>query len=111
MRDALARGAPRPPAAHSSNGRRRARPSYNPYARGSETEIADKVLAGERFTEPHYLRQAQRYVGHVVRALRHSGLEVSLRRIVDHLNPGELELLARSLPSPEAARLTPTWTR
>jgi hypothetical protein len=25
---------------------------YNPYARGSETEIADKLLAGERFTEP-----------------------------------------------------------
>ncbi len=29
---------------------------YNPYARGSETEIADKALAGERFTEPHYLQ-------------------------------------------------------
>ncbi len=26
---------------------------YNPYARGGDTEIADKVLAGERFTEPH----------------------------------------------------------
>jgi hypothetical protein len=47
---------------------------YNPYARGSETEIADKVLAGERFTEPHYLRQSQRYLGHVVRALRARGL-------------------------------------
>ena len=43
---------------------------YNPYARGSDTEIADKVLAGELFTEPHYLRQAQRYLGHVVRVLR-----------------------------------------
>ena len=39
--------------------------SYNPFARGGETEIADKALAGERFTEPHYLRQAQRYLGHV----------------------------------------------
>ncbi len=44
--------------------------TYNPYAIGTETEIADKLLAGERFTEPHYLRQAQRYLGHVVRALR-----------------------------------------
>ncbi|HWX52091.1 MAG TPA: TraM recognition domain-containing protein [Solirubrobacteraceae bacterium] len=77
---------------------------YNPYARGSETQIADKILAGERFTEPHYLRQAQRYMGHVVRALRHSGLEVSLRRIVDHLNPAELELLARGLPEQEGRR-------
>jgi type IV secretory pathway TraG/TraD family ATPase VirD4 len=77
---------------------------YNPYARGSETQIADKVLAGERFTEPHYLRQAQRYMGYTVRALRRSGLEVSLQRIVDHLRPSELELLARSLPEAEAAR-------
>jgi type IV secretory pathway TraG/TraD family ATPase VirD4 len=79
--------------------------TYNPYARGSETQIADKVLAGERFTEPHYLRQAQRYMGHVVRALRHSGLEVSLRRIVDHLNPVELELLARGLQDSEGQRV------
>lgn len=76
---------------------------YNPYAWGSETEIADKVLAGERFSEPHYMRQAQRYLGHVVRALRSSGLEVSLRSIVDHMDPARLECLARSLPEAEAA--------
>jgi type IV secretory pathway TraG/TraD family ATPase VirD4 len=77
---------------------------YNPYARGSETQIADKVLAGERFTEPHYLRQAQRYMGYVVRALRRSGQEVSLQLVVDHLSPSRLELLARSLPAAEGAR-------
>ncbi len=71
---------------------------YNPYARGSETEIADKVLAGERFTEPHYLRQAQRYLGHEVRLLRRAGIEVSLKALVEHLDPARLELLARSLP-------------
>jgi hypothetical protein len=75
---------------------------YNPYARGSETEIADKALAGERFTEPHYLRQAQRYLGHVVRALRRADLEVSLRGIVDHMDPARLECLVRSLPESEA---------
>jgi type IV secretory pathway TraG/TraD family ATPase VirD4 len=75
---------------------------YNPYARGSETEIADKVLAGERFTEPHYLRQAQRYLGHVVRTLRKGGLEVSLQGIVEQLDPARLEALARSLPDHEA---------
>ncbi|MCW3068706.1 MAG: Type secretory pathway VirD4 component-like protein [Solirubrobacterales bacterium] len=71
---------------------------YNPYAHGGETEIADKVLAGERFTEPHYQRQAQRYLGHVVRALRDEGVEISLRAIVEHLDPDRLETLARSLP-------------
>jgi hypothetical protein len=75
---------------------------YNPYARGSETEIADKVLAGERFTEPHYLRQAQRYLGHEVRTLRRAGLEISLRELVKHLDPMRLEVLARSLPEEEA---------
>ena len=71
---------------------------YNPYARGSETEIADKALAGERFTEPHYLRQAQRYLGHEVRLLRKAGIEVSVKALVEHLDPSRLELLARRLP-------------
>ncbi len=71
---------------------------YNPYARGSETEIADKALAGETFTEPHYLRQAQRYLGHEVRVLRKAGIEVSLKALVEHLDPSRLELLARGLP-------------
>jgi hypothetical protein len=75
---------------------------YNPYARGSETEIADKVLAGERFTEPHYLRQAQRYLGHAVRALRGNGIEVSLQSIVEHLDPERLDVLARTLPESPA---------
>ncbi len=75
---------------------------YNPFGRGETSEIADKALAGERFTEPHYLRQAQRYLGHVVRALRESGREVSLQAIVEHLDPARLELLARSLPEASA---------
>ena len=75
---------------------------YNPYARGSETEIADKVLAGERFTEPHYLRQAQRYLGHVVRALHGAGREVSLHEIVEHLQVGRLECLTRTLDESDA---------
>jgi hypothetical protein len=40
---------------------------------GTDTELADKVLAGETYTEPHYLRQAQRYLGHAVRVLTASG--------------------------------------
>lgn len=76
---------------------------YNPFARGGASEIADKALAGEHFTEPHYLRQAQRYLGHVVRALRCTETEVSLRAIVEHLDPARLEVLARALPEAQAA--------
>jgi hypothetical protein len=75
---------------------------YNPYGRGGETEIADKALAGERFTEPHYLRQAQRYLGHAVRLMRRAQIEVSPRSLVAHLDPERLELLARSLPEDQA---------
>jgi type IV secretory pathway TraG/TraD family ATPase VirD4 len=75
---------------------------YNPLARGSETEIADKLLGGERFTEPHYLRQSQRFIGHVVRALRGAGFEVSLRAVVEALDARRLELLSRELPQHEA---------
>lgn len=71
---------------------------YNPYARGGETEIGDKLLAGERFSEPHYLRQSQRYMGHVVRALRAAGYEVSLQAVAYHLDPTALDELVRDLP-------------
>lgn len=76
---------------------------YNPFARGAASEIADKALAGEHFTEPHYQRQAQRYLGYVARGLRQGGIEISLRAIVEHMDPERLEALARDLPD-QAAR-------
>jgi type IV secretory pathway TraG/TraD family ATPase VirD4 len=75
---------------------------YNPFARGGSSAIADKALAGERFTEPHYLRQAQRFLGHLVRALRAAAIEPSLQEIVAHLDPAQLERLARTLPEADA---------
>jgi hypothetical protein len=75
---------------------------YNPFGHGAASEIADKALAGERFTEPHYQRQAQRYLGHAVRALRGAGIAVSLPALVHQLEPSHLEVLARSLPEPQA---------
>lgn len=76
--------------------------AYNPFGHGSPSEIADKALAGERFTEPHYQRQAQRYLGHAVRALRGSETPVSLSGLVQQLDPSQLEVLARSLPEHQA---------
>ncbi len=76
---------------------------YNPYERGSDTEIADKLLAAEVFTEPHYQRLAQRYIGHVIRALRLAGVPVSLATVVEHMNSGRLSSLTRKM-SPADAR-------
>ncbi len=76
--------------------------SYNPYAHGSESEIADKALAGERFTEPHYLRQAQRYLGHAVRAIRGTGETVTAASLMAHMTPGVLDATARKLPAEQA---------
>lgn len=76
---------------------------YNAYDRGSNTEIVDKLLAAEVFTEPHYQRLAQRYLGHVIRALRLAGESVSLAVIVEHMHPGRLASLARKI-SPSDAR-------
>lgn len=76
--------------------------AYNPYAHGTDTELADKALAGERFTEPHYLRQAQRYLGHAVRTMRTAEIAVTPVSLVGHLDPGQLEVSARGLPEVEA---------
>ena len=70
---------------------------YNPYQVGTDTEIADKILSTETFTEPHYQRLAQRYLGHVVRSLRAAEITVSLATIHQHMQPGRLSALARQL--------------
>ena len=75
---------------------------YNPFGHGGASEIADKALAGERFTEPHYQRQAQRYLGYAVRALHAAGTTVSLPALVKQLDPAQLEVLARTLPEAQA---------
>jgi conjugal transfer pilus assembly protein TraD len=76
--------------------------AYNPYATGSETEIADKALSGEIFTEPHYLRQAQRYLGHAVRAMQAANVAVTPVSLMASLSPRELEVIARSMPEEQA---------
>lgn len=78
---------------------------YNPFSHGSDSEIADKALAGEVYTEPHYLRQAQRYVGWAVRTLRAAGHEVTPAALAAACDPRQLELVSRQLPAPDAQRV------
>lgn len=59
--------------------------SYNPYASGSDGEIVDKALAGEVFTEPHYLRLTQRYLGHAVRTMRAAKIPMFVEEYLDSL--------------------------
>ena len=77
---------------------------YHPYAHGSDSEIADKALSGEQFTEPHYLRQAQRYLGHAVRTMQAAGVAVTPVSLMAHMDPIELEASARKIP-PEDAKV------
>ena len=76
--------------------------AYNPYASGSDSEIADKALAGEVFTEPHYLRLAQRYLGHAVRTMQAAAITVTVPTLMTHLRPEQLEVTARKLPGQQA---------
>jgi hypothetical protein len=85
---------------------------YNPYHRGSNTDIADKLLAAEIFTEPHYQRLAQhyqrlaqRYIGHVIRALRLAGVPVTLATVVEHMHNGHLAALTRKMTPTDARPL------
>ena len=75
---------------------------YNPYGSGSPDELADKALAGEHFSEPHYLRQAQRYVGHAVRALHAASVPVTPQTLLAHMTPAQLERTARDAPDAAA---------
>src|SRR6202023_301666 len=45
---------------------------WNPLAHGNATELKDKLIATERFTEPHYQRAAERYVQTVLQTLEHA---------------------------------------
>lgn len=73
--------------------------AYNPYAHGGVSEVADKALAGETFTEPHFQRQAQRYIAQAVTTMRAADLPISPITLAEHLDPAQLEVTARTLAS------------
>lgn len=79
--------------------------AYNPYAHGSHSEIADKALAGEIFSEPHYLRRAQRYISNAVRGMQAARIAVTPASLARHLLPGELEDTLREELGKEHAQL------
>lgn len=72
---------------------------WNPLAHGNPTELKDKLIGSERFTEPHYQRAAERYVQTVLQVLEraHPGRPPDLAEVVALMDPRRLPaMLTRS---------------
>jgi hypothetical protein len=77
---------------------------WNPLACGSTGERADKLIAAEEWTEPHYKRLYQRYLLAVFTALDAQATEPDLSTVVGLLNPDKLTLLSRQIESEQTAQ-------
>ncbi len=73
--------------------------SWNPLRHGNATELKDKLIATERFTEPHYQRAAERYVQTVLQVLQESRPDrpPTLSGVVGLMDPQRLRGSLRSL--------------
>ncbi|MDQ6731151.1 MAG: DUF853 family protein [Actinomycetota bacterium] len=78
---------------------------WNPLAVGNATELKDKLIATERFSEPHYQRAAERYVQTAIGALHADGRDVDLLSVVALMDPRRLSVLARGLQPAMADRV------
>ena len=78
---------------------------WNPLAQGNATELKDKLISTERFTEPHYARAAERYVQTVLQVLLADGRRPQLDQVVELMEPRRLAALGRRLPSAMSERV------
>ncbi|MGH2867759.1 MAG: type IV secretory system conjugative DNA transfer family protein [Solirubrobacteraceae bacterium] len=99
--EAEARAAGRPFALWTPDGPSR----WNALAHGNPTELKDKLIATERFTEPHYQRAAERYVQIALQVLHGTGTEPSLAGVVALMEPRRLAATVRRLGGAEADRV------
>ncbi len=80
---------------------------WNPLAHGNATELKDKLIATERFTEPHYQRAAERYVQAALHVLHeaHPAQAVTLDEVVGAMDPRRLAGLLRHVPRTRAQQV------
>ncbi|MGI8902632.1 MAG: type IV secretion system DNA-binding domain-containing protein [Solirubrobacteraceae bacterium] len=80
---------------------------WNPLAHGNATELKDKLIATERFTEPHYQRAAERFVQTVLQVLQasHPAQPPTLEEVVRMMDPRRLAGELRHLPRDHAQRV------
>lgn len=82
---------------------------WNPLAHGDATELKDKLISAEKFTEPHYQRAAERYLQTAIQVIQAAAPErpVTLARTVGMLDPRTLKSLLPHIPTELAHRVGP----
>jgi conjugal transfer pilus assembly protein TraD len=78
--------------------------AWNPLKHGNATELKDKLIATEHFTEPHYKRAAERYLQTAIQVLQElsPGRAVTLHGVVELLDPQRLAAASGALPAVRA---------
>jgi energy-coupling factor transporter ATP-binding protein EcfA2 len=75
---------------------------WNPLAYGTPSERADKLIAAEQFTEPHYKRLYQRYLLMVFQTIEAREETPDLATVVRLLQPARLAVYAREITDAQA---------
>jgi conjugal transfer pilus assembly protein TraD len=85
---------------------------WNPLAHGNATELKDKLISAEQFSEPHYQRAAERYLQTAIQVLHAArpDQEVTLRAVVDVLEPNNLKSLLPRVSKELMMRVGPYLT-
>jgi conjugal transfer pilus assembly protein TraD len=80
---------------------------WNPLAHGNATELKDKLIATERFSEPHYQRAAERYLQTAIQVLgrAHPDQPPTLAAVVAAMDPRRLARMLRDADGPFAERV------
>ena len=80
---------------------------WNPLASGTATELKDKLLRTERFTEPHYQRAAERYLQLAIQVAQETarGRPLTLARVVELMSPDRLAAATRDASPARAERV------
>ncbi len=81
---------------------------WNPLEHGNATELKDKLISMERFSEIHYQRAAERYLQLVLQLLKLGsvpGHPATLHDVVSLMDPSRLEGLLRTVPAESANRV------
>ena len=80
---------------------------WNPLQYGNPTELKDKLIGSERFTEPHYQRAAERFVLNVLQVLdqAHPERRPTLAEVVRLMDPRRLAVSLRDVPQTLAERV------
>jgi conjugal transfer pilus assembly protein TraD len=80
---------------------------WNPLAHGNATSLKDKLIASERFSEPHFQRAAERYLQIVLGVLQEARPDrpPQLHEVAALMEPVRLAVLLRRVPGARAEQV------